>query len=148
MNETKEHILKTSLMLFLQKSYKDVTMKEIVEKTGLSKGAFYHYFTSKEELLKKSQLYFLRDGAVNYSIFPTDSLNAFIRFMQTMWERLSLNVTRCLAPESKEKISINFLSLCSKQLAGFPSFSEFERKQHEKDIVAWEQIIKHCQKNR
>jgi AcrR family transcriptional regulator len=25
-------------------------MKEIVEKTGMSKGAFYHYFPSKEDL--------------------------------------------------------------------------------------------------
>jgi len=50
MNNTKEYILKTALKLFLKNNFKEVTMKEIVDKTGLSKGAFYHYFPSKEQL--------------------------------------------------------------------------------------------------
>jgi len=44
MSDTKTHILMVSLKLFLQKNFKEVTMKEIVKETGLSKGAFYHYF--------------------------------------------------------------------------------------------------------
>ena len=50
MNESKEHIITVASKLFLQKNFKEVTMKEIVDKTGLSKGAFYHYFESKEQL--------------------------------------------------------------------------------------------------
>lgn len=50
MKQTREHILQESFKLFLQKSYKEVTLREIVEATGLSKGAFYHHFTSKEQL--------------------------------------------------------------------------------------------------
>ena len=53
MNETKGHILNVALKLFLQKNFKEVTMKEIVDKTGLSKGAFYHYFQSKEKLFEE-----------------------------------------------------------------------------------------------
>ena len=49
-NKTKEHILNVCTGLFLQKGFKDLTMKEIVEKTGMSKGAIYHYFDSKENL--------------------------------------------------------------------------------------------------
>ncbi len=41
---TREHILKVSLYLFLQKGFKEVTMREIVEKSEMSKGAIYHYF--------------------------------------------------------------------------------------------------------
>lgn len=37
--------------MFLQKGYKNVSYQELVKKTGLSKGAIYHYFASKEELL-------------------------------------------------------------------------------------------------
>lgn len=48
---TKTKILKTALQLFLKKGYKDVTYTELIKKTGLSKGAIYHHFTSKEELL-------------------------------------------------------------------------------------------------
>ena len=50
MKETKNKILKVAFILFLQKNFKEVTMQEIVEKTGMSKGAFYHYFKSKEQL--------------------------------------------------------------------------------------------------
>jgi len=38
MHETRDLILSTSFKLFLQKSYKDVTMRELVAKTSLSKG--------------------------------------------------------------------------------------------------------------
>ena len=50
MSSTKDHILQVALNLFLQSSYKEVTMCELVEKSGMSKGAFYYYFKSKEEL--------------------------------------------------------------------------------------------------
>ncbi|HAF30364.1 MAG TPA: TetR/AcrR family transcriptional regulator [Bacteroidales bacterium] len=50
MNPTKEHIILTAFRLFLQKGYKEVTMSMLVKSTGLSKGAFYHYFENKEQL--------------------------------------------------------------------------------------------------
>lgn len=49
--DTRTNILKTALLLFLEKGYKNVSYQELVKKTGLSKGAIYHYFASKEELL-------------------------------------------------------------------------------------------------
>jgi AcrR family transcriptional regulator len=36
----------------MQKGYKEVTMKDIVDNAELSKGAFYHYFDSKEKVFK------------------------------------------------------------------------------------------------
>jgi AcrR family transcriptional regulator len=60
MNDTKEHIITTSLKLFLQKNFKEVTMKEIVNATRLSKGAFYHYFESKEKVFKEVVRHFMR----------------------------------------------------------------------------------------
>ena len=50
MSPTKEHIILTAFKLFLQKGYKEVTMSMLVKATGLSKGAFYHYFENKEQL--------------------------------------------------------------------------------------------------
>lgn len=50
MSPTKEHIILTSFRLFLEKGYKEVTMSALVKATGLSKGAFYHYFENKEQL--------------------------------------------------------------------------------------------------
>jgi TetR/AcrR family transcriptional regulator, transcriptional repressor for nem operon len=48
--KTKQSIIDKGFALFLTVSYKEVTLSRILEATGISKGAFYHYFGSKEEL--------------------------------------------------------------------------------------------------
>ena len=48
---TKDSILKIALQLFLKKGYKDVSYRDLIKETGLSKGAIYHHFKSKEDLL-------------------------------------------------------------------------------------------------
>lgn len=54
MKDTRKHILEISMKLFLEKGFKEVTMNELVQSCGLSKGAFYHYFTSKDKLYQKA----------------------------------------------------------------------------------------------
>jgi AcrR family transcriptional regulator len=53
MNDTKERILSVALYYFLKKPYTEVTMSEILNASGLSKGGFYHHFASKEILYHK-----------------------------------------------------------------------------------------------
>lgn len=53
MNETKLTICQEAFKLFLQKNFKEVTMNEILEKSGLSRGTFYYYFKSKEQLYEE-----------------------------------------------------------------------------------------------
>jgi len=48
---TRKHILKSALLLFLEKGFKNVSYQDLVKKTKLSKGAIYHYFVSKDMLL-------------------------------------------------------------------------------------------------
>ena len=57
--DNRHHILATAFKLFFQKGYKEVTMSELVKESGLSKGAFYHYFNSKEELYTHSMEMFM-----------------------------------------------------------------------------------------
>jgi TetR/AcrR family transcriptional regulator, transcriptional repressor for nem operon len=52
MKETKEMILETAYRMFLANNYESVTINSIIQATGFTKGAIYHYFTSKEELFK------------------------------------------------------------------------------------------------
>lgn len=46
----KESLLKSSYNLFLSKGYNATTVDEICQSSGVSKGSFFHYFKSKEEL--------------------------------------------------------------------------------------------------
>ena len=45
-------ILSHAMALFFRKGYEETTMNDILESVGLSKGAFYHHFVSKEQLLE------------------------------------------------------------------------------------------------
>lgn len=48
--ETALAILSAAEALFLAKNYADVTMEQIAARGGVTKGALYHHFSSKEEL--------------------------------------------------------------------------------------------------
>ena len=49
--ETIRKILDTAERLFIEKGYDRASLQEIIQETGLSKGAIYHHFASKEEIL-------------------------------------------------------------------------------------------------
>ena len=49
--QTVQLILDTATRLFLQKGYDETTLQDIIDATGLSKGAIYHHFASKEAIL-------------------------------------------------------------------------------------------------
>jgi AcrR family transcriptional regulator len=48
---TRQHVLETALKLFRRRGFERTTMREIAEGAGLSLGAAYHYFHSKDELV-------------------------------------------------------------------------------------------------
>ncbi len=52
-NETKCKIINESMKLFEEHSFDEITVDMICRQCGLSKGAFYHHFKTKEELVVK-----------------------------------------------------------------------------------------------
>jgi AcrR family transcriptional regulator len=50
---TKKAILDTALALFGERGFHATTVQAITEKANLTKGAFYHHFESKEEVLQQ-----------------------------------------------------------------------------------------------
>ena len=51
--QTVEKILNAAAALFAEKGYQSTTLQDIIDATGLSKGAVYHHFRSKEEIARK-----------------------------------------------------------------------------------------------
>lgn len=49
----KNKILTAASQVFAQKGYDAATMQDIMERCGLSKGAIYHHFKSKEEIMQE-----------------------------------------------------------------------------------------------
>jgi AcrR family transcriptional regulator len=52
MSSARERLLESAKRLFSQKGYYATSVEDIVESAGFSKGTFYFYFKSKEELFK------------------------------------------------------------------------------------------------
>ncbi len=48
--KTKQYICKEAYQLFAERGYKSVTMKDICEKTGLSRGGLYRHYDSTEQI--------------------------------------------------------------------------------------------------
>lgn len=51
--ETVQKILDVSYELFTQKGYEKTSIQDIVDRLGMSKGAIYHHFKSKEDILNR-----------------------------------------------------------------------------------------------
>ncbi|WP_426348978.1 TetR/AcrR family transcriptional regulator [Alloiococcus sp. CFN-8] len=139
MKNTKEHILNVTFKLFLQKSFKEVTLKEIVEETGLSKGAFYHYFTSKEQLfLELVNNVFSSVLDVPYDRFNKESLYHFyIDYINYYVENLKENN---MSGEGSAP-SFNYISLIFDAIKLFPDFQERLQKSKGVQLISWMNII-------
>lgn len=74
--ETVKLILDVAMKQFSEKGYDNTSLQDIINETKLSKGAIYHHFGSKEEIL---QAVFQRIGSENTEIFAQirddDNLN-------------------------------------------------------------------------
>ena len=49
--KTKQDILETAMRLFAEKGMENVKVEDVVKEVGVTRGAFYHYFKSREELI-------------------------------------------------------------------------------------------------
>ena len=49
--KTKSEILQTAVRLFTEKGWENVNVEDVVKEVGVTRGAFYHYFKSREDLI-------------------------------------------------------------------------------------------------
>ena len=148
MKDTRNHILRISLRLFLQKNFKEVTMKEIVEETGMSKGAFYHYFTSKEELFHEIiQHFFSAILEFDFDQLPSDSLH---KFYHAYADEVNTMRFRFLSTEDlpgEDFMDMNFFALLFDAFKLFPEFRQQMEQYHRKESRAWNRAIGNARKS-
>jgi TetR/AcrR family transcriptional regulator, transcriptional repressor for nem operon len=144
MNDSRAHILKIAVNLFLLKSYRDVTLKEIVEKSGLSKGAFYHYFESKEVLFKEVVEHFLVSaGESVYVDIPNLSLRDFISsYLERMVEFLNMLKQEIGALDASK--GLNYFSMSFDALRILSGFSERIAQVHHKELAIWMEVVRNA----
>lgn len=148
MKDTKEHILKKAFVLFMQKSYKEVTMKDIAEETGLSKGAFYHHFSSKEDVFKEVvDAYFLAGLDTYFDNIPKDNLRNFINlYLQNLVDLIDSMKNHFGLKDSKQ--GITYYSMSFDILRMFPEYEKVTSKQYQMELTNWEEVIANARKNK
>ncbi len=142
MKDSREHILQTAFELFMQKSFKEVTMREIVTKTGLSKGAFYHYFESKEQLFMEIIDHFFAGlMSVPFDSFSHESLKAFCAdYLKDISKKADTSFV-----ENKD-LNANFYFLIFDAVRMIPDFKRKMDVMAEKEVRSWVKIIRIARK--
>ncbi len=108
--DTRRAILAAAAQLSRQGRFDKMTVRDVCAAAGVTTGAFYHHFSSKEDLLKQgftSVDVFLEKALEPYrDLPPLDRLEAlarlYARFMEEQgWETISLYYSRrLLSPEA------------------------------------------------
>jgi TetR/AcrR family transcriptional repressor of nem operon len=148
MSDARELILNTSLKLFLRKSFKEVTMKEIVTETGLSKGAFYHYFASKEQLFMEVINYFYSDVmADEFHTFSKVSLHQFYHDNLDSIESKMKAAKHTLISEGSEPFAANHYLLIFDAINILPHFREILKERQKGELKSWIDIVKTARKS-
>lgn len=129
---TRRAILDAAVALSRQRGFAKVTIREICQAAGVTTGAFYHHFSSKEELLNQgfSSLDAYLEEALSHMAdrSPLERLEALLRlyaqYMEELgWETMALYYGRRLAdPEaasmSPHRYTLRAMGECLEALAG------------------------------
>ena len=111
--------------LFLEKGYEETTIDDILEKTGLSKGGFYHYFNSKEEVLSESINTLVQDVLIALeSIISDDRLNALEKLKLFMKKKAEFQQPKKRFAKYLSRLMSSDLALYKYYLALAKGFAE------------------------
>ena len=70
----REEIIRASMSLFNTRGYSCIGINDILEDTGIPKGSFYYYFSSKEDLIQQSIMYYMTEVVNWTNMFPADTM--------------------------------------------------------------------------
>jgi AcrR family transcriptional regulator len=83
----KNKIIETAHLFFSEKGYDKTSVNDIINKLGISKGAFYHYFNSKDDVLDAIILgYTVEAVDMMYEIVYDPKLNGLEKYIKMFKE--------------------------------------------------------------
>ncbi|MGC9342774.1 MAG: TetR/AcrR family transcriptional regulator [Bacteroidales bacterium] len=145
MESTKEHIMLVAFKLFAQKGYKDVSMSMLVKESGLSKGAFYHYFENKEQLFVESldNLFFSytpfnqsEDSKLKDSL--KENVQDYIRNARNMIKKMKEQFSDVNLEQGYYRLMIDAVNYA-------PNFYKKVIESNEMELKFWKRIFKKAQ---
>lgn len=113
-DERRHQVLEAGSRLFAEHAFEEITMRQIAEAAGISKGLLYHYFPSKIELFKAAvaqhasdlQQLITPDGKDSAAEQLSRSLDAYLRWIEAhsrTWTKLMQSAATL--PEAAELLT-------------------------------------------
>lgn len=113
-NQTKGRIVSAAWQLFYQYGYNNTTIDDIVELSQTSKGSFYHYFGSKDDLL--GSLSYLFDEKYEELMETMDPMLSPIEKLLKMNQELFLMIENTVSVSMLSSSSAPSLQLRAKSI--------------------------------
>jgi AcrR family transcriptional regulator len=116
-------------------------MKDIVECTGFSKGAFYHYFPSKESLFLEVVDTYFSMLSIDFQQLTNSSLFQFYHsYIESAYEKFMK--LKDFLEDTNDEDDLTYIRLMMDAITLFPGFKEQIRLFHDKELSAWEKVMK------
>ena len=138
--KTKQYICKEAYQLFAEKGYKSVTMKDICEKTGLSRGGLYRHYDGTEQIFLE-----IIDG------FTQMQSNEFSKKIAQHIPAVKILDDDLMRYANEMIDNKNSLSLAIYEFYSNPEISKTENtmiKQYEASKSMWVELIDYGMKNK
>src|SRR5690606_9372524 len=76
----RSEIVDCAMRLFIERGYDGTSINQIIGRAGISKGAFYHHFESKEDLIEALAARYAEESlAAAQPVLDDESLDSFSR---------------------------------------------------------------------
>lgn len=138
---TKEYITDKAFEVFMTKGYDSTSITVLQNELGMSRGAMYRHFTSKEELLKVvadkyvvGLMESLRNGLIDDDMTLMDMIQRYIYLL----ERVLRTVGRITGLKIK---ILNYTALCIQAAKVYPDFTDRMRNIGESITKGWKNAI-------
>ena len=136
MNATREHILQVAGRLFLQRNYDGVSILDITRAAGMTKGALYHHFTSKEQLFEDVAHTLVGSSHSDFSALPGDSLRGFYTALVAQLRARDEAAQEARRPDARDQ-GINVYNLLWDAVRLLPGFRGAMEASNTREHLAW-----------
>lgn len=131
--------------MFLFRNYEAVTINSIIKNTGLTKGAIYHYYDSKEALFKAVVEEYMLETRKDF-FCEFSSLKEFIQHLVNLVkEKMSKLVGD--NTDTNSGVPINYLSLMVSAYRYYPDFAKIGKEFFNNQNMRWEMVLKKAIEN-
>lgn len=148
MRSLKNEILENAMMLFLTKSYNEVSIKDIQNSVRCSRGVMYHHFKSKKQIFENVIKEYILPAFSNFSGIPIekrstliDSINSSVEFRVRYIQLFKKN-------NLKDMSDFHFFKLLFQIGESYEGFIELVNELQVKEANIWAEVVQNAIKNK